>query len=320
MKTYSRLQSGRRRPSEYEIVSTDLQYTYPSRFELAPATPVIHWYERYREGSGLSVRDWSPFSDPRNTTYRSYTTLQHEKEQAVQGLLDEIDESRYDQRLAEPWIRFLDTHYFPLRFPLHGLEMLAAYIGQMAPSSRLTNCATFQAGDEMRRMQRIAYRTAQLCRSRAGIDPSEHRATWEEAEHFQPLRELIERALVCYDWGEALILTNVVIKSRLDHWINEQLAGALAPANGDPILRSIHFSLGQDSQWHKEWTAEATRLAIADEPNNEDVIQEWIDTWTPLADAAHSSLARAAVEADGVVPAQSLPRREDVEADQTSGA
>jgi toluene monooxygenase system protein E len=301
MKTYSRLQDGRRRLSEYEIVSTDLLYNYPSQFELGGTNPVIRWYQRYREGSALAVRDWSPFSDPRRTTYRLYTTLQHAKEQTVQGLLDEIDESGYDDCLAEPWLRFLNQHYFPLRFPLHGLEMLAAYVGQMAPSSRLMNCAAFQAADELRRIQRIAYRTAQLCKHRPGVDPAEHRRTWEKATHFQPLRELIERALVRYDWAEALILMNVVIKPRIDRWINDELTAVLGPSNGDPILRSMHFSLGQDSHWHQEWTAEAVRVSIADEPSNRDVIRSWIDAWTPLTEAAVASLVEGAAVAPGIV-------------------
>lgn len=65
MRTYSRLQDGRRRLSEYEIVSTDVLYNYPSRFELRDPNPVFQWYQRYREGSALLVHDWSPFSDPR---------------------------------------------------------------------------------------------------------------------------------------------------------------------------------------------------------------------------------------------------------------
>jgi Methane/Phenol/Toluene Hydroxylase len=42
------------------------------------------------------------------------------------------------------------SHTGPLRFPGHGLQMLAAYIGKMAPSSRITMAASFQAADEMR--------------------------------------------------------------------------------------------------------------------------------------------------------------------------
>ena len=49
------------------------------------------------------------------------------------------------------------------------------------------------------------------------------------------------------------------------------------PGTGDPILRSVHFSLGEDSQWQRGWMAEAVGVAIADTPNNEEVIRRWID-------------------------------------------
>ena len=73
-KTYTRLAAGRRVPLEYELVSTDLHYNHPMRFELPAANPVVAWYYRYREGSALQARDWERFSDPRRTTYRAYTS------------------------------------------------------------------------------------------------------------------------------------------------------------------------------------------------------------------------------------------------------
>jgi hypothetical protein len=297
MRTYSGLHTGRRVPTEYEVVSTDLHYDYPLRFELADGEPVVRWYEQHREGSPLYVSTWDAFSDPRRTTYRAYTNLQDGQEQVVDALFDEIDETGYDENLTDGWVSFLENNYFPLRFPLHGLEMIAAYVGQMAPSSRLTNCATFQAGDELRALQRIAYRTVQMESHRQGHDAREHRITWEEAPHYQPLRQLIERALVCYDWAEALVVLNVVIKPRLDRWINHELAGHLAYANADPILRSIHFSLGRDSEWHRQWTEVAIRTAVADNPTNRELIGRWISDWQPIADASLDSLARSAAHA-----------------------
>jgi toluene monooxygenase system protein E len=309
MKTYSRLYAGRRRLSDYEIVSSDLHYTYPSRFELGDASPVVQWYRECREGSRLRVRTWAAFGDPRRTTYASYTALQDRRERVVDGLFEEIDETAYDDQLHDGWVSFLHKHYFPLRFPVHGLEMLAAYVGQMAPSSRITNCATFQAADELRRLQRIAYRTAQLGVHRPGDDPGEHRTSWEEGASFQPLRELIERALVRYDWAEAFVLLNVVIKPRLDRWINRELAAALAYANADPVLRSIHFSLGEDSEWHQNWTAAALHVAIADDPMNADVVQSWVAEWRPLADRAVYALAAVASQAPRPLAATAIGNR-----------
>ncbi len=150
-------------PLEYELVTVLISTTTTRmRFELLrPPTPVVAWYYRYREGSPLRAREagWEQFADPRRTTYRGYVQLQDAREDVIDGLLREAAETR---RHNDAWLSFLDRWYAPLRFPVHGLQMLAAYVAQMAPASRITNCATFQAGDEMRRLQRIAYRTVQL--------------------------------------------------------------------------------------------------------------------------------------------------------------
>ena len=150
--------------------------------------------------------------------------------------------------------------------------MLAAYIAQMAPTSRVTNCAAFQAADEMRRLQRVAYRTAQLAEHRSAIDLDTHRRHWEEADAHQPLRELIERALIAYDWGGAFVVTNVVIKPYFDRLVNVELAGSLAVMNHDPVLRHIHFSLDEDARWHRDWSTRLVHLAISDRPENVEVV------------------------------------------------
>ena len=297
-KTYTRLATGRRIPTEYELMSTDLHYNHPRRFELPAGNPVVDWYYRNREGSALQARDWDQFADPRRTTYQIYTQLQDGREDVVDGLLREVDDTAYDTNLDDEWVRFLDRWYSPLRFPVHGLQMLAAYVAQMAPSSRITNCASFQTGDEMRRVQRIAYRTVQLAGPPFDDEAAaRQRAAWEEAAAFQPLRELIERALVAYDWGESFIVTNAVIKPRFDRLINQDIAGTLATANGDPILTSIHFSLDEDARWHREWTAALLRHIVDDNTANAEVVSGWIEKWSPLASEALEAFADVTAEA-----------------------
>ena len=301
-KTYSRLQKGRRIPTEYEIVSSDLHYNYPNSFELGPDNPVVAWYYEYREGSPFQATDWEAFSDPRATTYRAYTELQDRRETVIDGLLEEVDDSGYDDQMADGWIDFLDQWYFPLRYPVHGLEMLAAYVAQMAPASRITNCGAFQAADEMRRLQRIAYRTAQVNTHRLIRHPEEHRTSWEDSPPFQPLRELIEKALVTYDWGEAFVALNVVIKPHVDRLINQELAGAVAQANHDPILQAIHFSLDQDARWHRDWSRQLVQVAIDDSADNAERVGDHIDTWTPPARAAIDAFVE--VFKDAPVPSE----------------
>jgi hypothetical protein len=40
--------------------------------------------------------------------------------------------------------------------------MMSAYLQQLAPSSYIGNCSAFQTADQLRRIQRVAYRTKQL--------------------------------------------------------------------------------------------------------------------------------------------------------------
>lgn len=296
-KTYSRLARGRRKPTEYELLSTDLHYNHPFGFELPKGSAVVDWYYRYREGSALHA-DWERFADPRATTYRGYTELQDRKEDVVDGLLREADNDvAHGRKLAVEWLQFLDRFYAPLRFPVHGLQMLAAYIGQMAPASRITNCAAFQSADEMRRVQRIAYRSAQLARRQDAPDAAEHRRQWEQAREFQPLRELVERALVVYDWAESFVVTNLVIKPLVDRVINQEIAGALAAANDDTILQSVHFSLDEDAAWHREWATALAQVAREEDPQNAEFIARWSAAWNGPAENAVSALAEVVVQA-----------------------
>ena len=215
----------------------------------------------------------------------------------------------YDRNLDQEWVRFLDRWYSPLRFPVHGLQMLAACVAQMAPASRITNCAAFQSADELRRVQRIAYRTVQLSGPPFEIGTARQQAAWEDAEAFQPLRGLIERALVAYDWGEAFTVTNLVIKPRIDRLVNQEIAGTLATANGDPILASIHFSLYEDARWHRAWTTALLRYLIDDTPANAEVVSGWIGKWSPLASRALEAFAGTLAEAPVPLDANAVTAR-----------
>lgn len=307
LKTYSKqLPESRRMPTEYELVSTRLVYDYPRNFELGVGNPVAEWTYAHREDSTLQVQDWEVFADPRRTTYRGYNTLQNSKETVVDGLLREIDDSGYDTTLSDEWVSFLHNWYAPLRYPGHGIEMLSAYVGHLSPASRIKNVGTFQAADEMRRVQRIAYRSVQLNANRGGCDPAEHQGFWENAEAFQPLRELIERALIAYDYGEALAVLHLVVQPHVDPLINEQLAGACATANGDRLLAAIHFSLNEDALWHRALAADLIKMIVADTPENKDILRGHYDNWKGHGAAAVDALAAVLPGVDGAAAATAI--------------
>jgi toluene monooxygenase system protein E len=285
--TYWHLAGGSRKPSDYEVASSRLLYYVERGFALP--LPIGDWYQRHQGGSPLACDDWERFADPRQTTYARYTELQRDKEVFVDGVLDAAADRGHDRGLPRAWLDDLERALPALRFPLHGLQMITAYAGSMAPSGRIVIACALEAADEVRRVQRIAHRMRQLMEVAPGF--GEHsRAAWQDEPAWQPLRRLIERLLVTYDWGEALIALALAVKPRLDHLIMTELAGRARDA-GDDVLGHLLFSLDEDCRWHRAWSAALCRTALADRAGNRAVIEGWLDRWRPLAQAAIEALA-----------------------------
>jgi toluene monooxygenase system protein E len=291
-KTYWHLLPQKRMPTEYEIVTSKLLcYTGEGftgkRFELD--VPLLDWYKRFQQDSPLTCSSWENFRDPRETTYTKYTELQRDKEIFVDGILEEIDSSGYDTRLSPGWLHVLSRVFAPLRYPGHGLQMVASYIGQMAPGGRIVIAATLQAGDEMRRVQRVAYRVRQLQKVYSGF-ASDSKSLWQADALWQPLRMAVEKLLICYDWAEAFVALNLVLKPLIDELFMNHLSD-LALREGDYLLGRILYSLNEDCRWHREWSQALTRMVIENNSQNIGIIQGWIEKWHPVAARALQEFA-----------------------------
>jgi len=279
-------------PTEYEIVTSKLLcYTGEGftgkRFELD--VPLLDWYKRFQQDSALTCTSWENFRDPRETTYTKYTDIQRSKEIFVDGILEEIETTGYDRRISPRWLHVLSRVLAPLRYPGHGLQMLASYIGQMAPSGRIVITAALQSADEMRRVQRIAYRVRQIQELYPGF-AADSKARWETDPLWQPLRIAIEKLLVCYDWAESFVGLNLVLKPLVDELFMNHFSD-LALREGDYLLGRVFYSLNEDCRWHREWSQALTRMVIEDNSHNTGTIQSWIDKWHPVAARAMQAFA-----------------------------
>src|ERR1700733_546656 len=283
-KTYWHLLQQRRMPTEYEIVTSKLLcYTGEGftgkRFELD--VPLKDWYRRYQQESPLVCSSWEKFRDPRETTYTKYTGLQRDKEIFVDGILEEIELTGYDAPLHPAWLHTLSRVVAPFRYPGHGFQMIASYFGQMAPSGRIMIAAALQSADEMRRIQRIAYRIRQLQQIYPGF-AADSKSLWETDAMWQPLREVVEKLLIAYDWAESFVGLNLVVKPLVDELFMKYFSD-VALSEGDYLLGQIFYSLNEDCQWHRQGSESLVQMAIEDQAHNRVQIQSWINQWYPLA-------------------------------------
>lgn len=287
-RTYSHL-GGQARdlPSEYAIVTSRLHYYTGRGFEVN--VPLGDWYRTHQTESPLQCRDWDAFVDPRQTTYTKYTRIQREREAEVAARFDAIEATGYDRQLSAEWLDALGASLPALRYPCHALQMIAAYVGQMAPSGRVTLAAAFQAADELRRVEGLARRLRQLQLVRPEIGGDAQRV-WQDDPRWQPLRKVMEQLLVTYDFGEAFVALNLCVKPILDELIGVEWA-FLAMANSDRELAGWLTSVREDTLWHRSWSAALMRLVIADRPGNRPVLGAWSSKWFAAAFQAVDALA-----------------------------
>jgi toluene monooxygenase system protein E len=304
LRTWSAFGEIRRRPSEYEIVTHKLHYSMragrDAPYEANPAAPMNLWMSTYRDDSPLRCDDWDGFRDPDQYTYREYCARQDEKEVVVRELCSEFHDRGHDGTLGKEWVNTLRTVFTPARYPLHGMQLMAAYVGQIAPSSYITNAACFEAADYVRAVCVVAYRTRelQMAHPKAGFVDGEQ-ATWESDKAWQPTRKLIEEALVAYDWSESFAALNLVFRPTLESVLYRTFS-EVASKNGDELTSLLLANLSDDNERSARWSAALCTYAIAQDQKNAAVLQHWVDKWTPAADEA----AKAIVTMLATLPAE----------------
>lgn len=288
LKTWSALMGGRKRPSEYEVVSYKLHYRTrnpQAPYEQSPNLRMNEWYRKHVFHSSLQHPDWDAFRDPDELTYRAYCTMQDGQEQYVDGLLNSHDSDKHDASLPEAWVDTLAKMYSPARYLHAAGQMASAYLVQMAPASTITNCAVFQEADCLRWLSRVAYRTRELANTYPDKDFARNeRRSWEELPEWQGFRELFEKLLTAYDWGECFVALDIVALPAVDFGVVQPLKAA-ARSQGDTLTALLCDNQSRDSQRARRWTSALVKQCF-DVKTNEAVIAGYVAKWGQLAERA----------------------------------
>jgi methane/phenol/toluene hydroxylase len=292
LKTWSAFGDLGRRPTEYEILTHNLNHTTGAvPLEMGPEVHGNVWLREHRDSMKLTA-DWDAFRDPDALTYGSYVSGQDDQETYVEGLLEQFDREHYDEALTPPALDLLAAAFTPSRYLAHGLQMLSAYLQQLAVSSYVGNCAAFQTADQLRRVQLTAYRTTQLRLTHTGRSfGSGERDTWENGPDWQPIRRGIESALVEFDWDRALVVTNLVVKPVADLVLLNKLSQQAAAA-GAQLDALILDNLWRDARRSQRWTSALVTFLGEADPGNLPVLQGYLDEFAPLGTAITEAAGR----------------------------
>jgi toluene monooxygenase system protein E len=298
LRTWSHLAKNRRRPTEYEIVSTNLLWSTDddAPWAMGPDVPLSKWYVQYRNNSPLKHEDWDGFRDPDQLVYRTYNMIQDGQESHVDGLLEDHSGNEHDSGLSAEWVARLARLYTPARYLFHTVQMSAAYLAALAPASTVENCFIFESGDQLRWVSRVAYRTAELRSNHPDFDfGKQERGVWENDTAWQGFRELMECTLTTWDWAEQFVALNLVAKPAIDAAVLRSLS-VVAQAEGDTLLALLSRAQLIDSDRTKRWSEALLAYALDSAAHGEEnraTVRSWLEKWALLGNAAVESYCRA---------------------------
>ena len=126
------------------------------------------------------------------------------------------------------------------------------------------------------------------------------RDRWENDATLQGFRELFEKTLAAYDWGEAFVALNLVAKPAADETLRE--LGSAARHFDDHLLALLIDNQMRDGERSRRWSAALVEFCTP-HGDNKAAIQGWIDKWMPLAEKAIADFCTALPENDGIVDA-----------------
>ena len=301
LKTWSHLANRRRRPTEYETVSTNLLWSTSNPdapWTMGAGIAMSKWYKKYRNNSPLKAADWDGFRDPDQLIYRNYTLIQDGQEAFVDGLIEDYSRNEHDVSMPDGWTELLSGLYTPARYLMHAVQMSSNYLVALSPASAISNCFMFQAGDHLRWLSRVSYRTAELriAKPHQGFVEAE-RHHWEQSPEWQGYRELAEKVLVAWDWAEQFVALNLVLKPAIDSGFIGAL-GQAARRSEDTLTGLLLDAQLIDSERCRRFTTALVKFALESEAQNAVVIQSWIDKWNPLGEAAIAKFCAGLPDAD----------------------
>jgi toluene monooxygenase system protein E len=126
---------------------------------------------------------------------------------------------------------------------------------------------------------------------------SNERQIWEEDEAWQGFRELLEKALVAWDWAEAFVAINLIAKPAIEEALLVQF-GDLGRDRGDTLLGLLTQAQMRDAERHRRWASALVKMAVETD-GNQAVLEGMVSKWLPLADAAIDAYCGALPDADG---------------------
>jgi phenol/toluene 2-monooxygenase (NADH) P1/A1 len=241
--------------------------------------------------SVLKLTDPYAYTDPRQYYYHPYVDARRDLYESFAKDLKYIEDRNLFDRLPENWRGMVVNTLLPLRHYEGAAQMISVNACRFAWGSTVSTPMQFAALDRLGNAQMLSM-IGLAMGGGSGDKLADAKRNWLESPYLQPLRQLVEEALIAPDWADGLLALELV---------DAQLYPLLYQHCEDRAL--LHGAMGYSlvaqhfSRWYtdqQKWLTPLVKAWVGDpqyRDANRKALGAIVDRWYPQAQAAVRSLA-----------------------------
>ena len=237
--------------------------------------PEFELYDKRR--TGVVMKDWYAFKDPRQYYYGSYTIVRSRQQETMEKQLEFVEKHRLLTGLPSEVQGAIAFAMVPLRHVEWAANSNNCYITGYGWGTAITQATMFHAMDRLGIAQYLS-RIGLVLDSNQGDSLLRAKETWLTHPAWQGVRRATENLMVTRDWFELFVAQNLVFDSLLCPLIYQHFDASIAKRHGPGLAMINEFM----KTWYDEtgrWVDATLKTAAAESPANAALLSGWAKSW-----------------------------------------
>jgi len=244
----------------------------------------------------IDMEDFDDLVDPRQYYYGTWTIQRGKQQDSQEKNFNFVESRDLLSGLDAAWKDKIQRLVIPLRHVAWGANTNNSYIAAYGFGAPVTSAAAMYAMDHLGLAQYVT-RIGLILADNSPRVLDDAKSLWMDDPIWQPMRELVEKAMVTKDWFELLLLQNLLIDGAVHPLIFNKFDHAVVQHGGAAFSMMNEFAV----EWFAEssrWVDAVLKRAAQESNANKMAFESWLTQWTPQVESAVSPLAQAAFGQD----------------------
>ena len=277
--------------TRYQEAVHDFQATH--NFHYRPTwEPGLELFDKRR--TAIELDDFDQLIDPRQYYYAPYTMQRARQQEAQDNNFKIVEKRNLLSQIPREWRAKIERLIIPLRHVEWGANTNNCYLAAYGYGAPFTSAAMMETMDHLGVAQYLT-RLALVLSGPPLLDQG--KAAWLNDPDWQPMRRLVEDAMVTKDWFELHVLQNLLLDGAVYPYAYVHFETALGASYGIGYTLATEFM----REWVAEsmrWTEATIKVVASASAANKALLNSWIAVWEPRVREALAPLTASAFGED----------------------